>query len=115
MFEQMNEQFKNAMKPMTDLASLNINTMQELAEKQNALYSSLLSENMAYFEKLTQQKDVMTAAETQRAYIESVQEKVADTMKSSYTLVSEAQQKAGEMFKGMSDEMSQKFTQAAKD
>ncbi|WP_218309240.1 phasin family protein [Alteromonas antoniana] len=114
MFEQMNEQFKTAMKPMTDLATLNMNTVQELAEKSNALYSSLLSESMSYFEKASQQKDLMALAETQKAYAESVQETMSEAAKSSYAVLTEAQQKAGEMMKGMSEDMTTKFTAAAK-
>ena len=114
MFEQMNEQMKTAMKPMTDLASLNMSTMQDLAEKQNALYKSLLSEGMSYFEKAAQQKDLMSLAETNKAYVESVQETVTDAAKSSYAVITEAQQKAGEMFKGISEEMTAKFKETAK-
>ncbi|MBU3020761.1 phasin family protein [Aestuariibacter sp. A3R04] len=114
MFEQMNEQIKTAMKPMSDLASLNMSTMQELAEKQNSLYKSLLSEGMSYFEKASQQKDLMSLADANKAYAESVQEKVSDVAKSSYEVLTEAQQKAGEMFKSISDEMTAKFQDAAK-
>ncbi|AXR05158.1 phasin family protein [Salinimonas sediminis] len=112
MFEQLNEQMKNAMKPMTDLAALNMNTMQSLAEKQSELYSSLLTDGMSYMEQLSQQKDMMAMAETQKAYMESVQEKMTETAKTSYSIVSEAQQKAGEMVKGMSEDMGTKFTSA---
>ncbi|MBU2978605.1 phasin family protein [Alteromonas sp. C1M14] len=114
MFEQMNEQMQTAMKPVTDLAALNMSTIQELAEKQNSLYKSLLSEGMSYFEKASQQKDLMSLAETNKAYVESMQETVADVAKSSYTVISEAQQKAGEMFKGLSDDMTAKFQEASK-
>ena len=114
MFEQMNEQMKSAMKPMTDLATLNMSTMQDLAEKQNALYSSLLSENMSYFEKASQQKDLSGLAEMNKAYVETIQETVTDAAKSSYAVISDAQQKAGEMFKDLSDEMTAKFQSAAK-
>ncbi|GGW78531.1 phasin family protein [Alteromonas halophila] len=110
MFEQFNEQFKNAMKPMTDLATLNMSTMQELAEKQNALYSSLLSEGMAYFEKASQQKDLMALAETQKSYMETVQTSVSDAAKSNYAILNDAQQKAGELMKGFTSD----FTAAAK-
>lgn len=114
MFEQMNEQLQSAMKPMTDLATLNMSTMQSLAEKQNELYSSLLSEGMSYVEKVSQQKDMMAIAETQKAYMETVQEKMTETAKSSYSIMSEAQQKAGEMVKGMSEEVTSKFQTATK-
>lgn len=105
MIEQINEQFKNAMKPMTDLATLNMSTMQELAEKQNALYSSLLSEGMSYFEKASQQKDMMALAETQKSYMEAVQSKMSEAAKSNYTILTDAQQKAGELMKGFTSEV----------
>ena len=105
MIEQFNEQFKNAMKPMTDLATLNMSTMQELAEKQNALYSSLLSEGMSYFEKASQQKDLMALAETQKTYMESVQSTMSEAAKSNYSILSDAQQKAGELMKGFTSDV----------
>ncbi|QJR80604.1 phasin family protein [Alteromonas pelagimontana] len=113
MFEQMNEQMKNAMKPMTDLAALNVNTMQTLVEKQSSMYSSLMSEGMSYFEKISQQRDVTALAQANKAYMESVQETMSDTAKSSYTILNEAQQKAGEMLKGMGQDFAAKTQSAA--
>lgn len=114
MIEKFNEQLQTAMKPVTDIASLNMSTMQDLAEKQNALYSSLLTEGMSYVEKAAQQKDLMALAEAQKAYFETVQETVTDSAKSSYAVVSEAQQKAGELLKSMSEEFTAKFMSATK-
>ena len=37
MFEQLNEQLKESMKPFSELATLNMSTMQEVAEKQKGL------------------------------------------------------------------------------
>ena len=105
MFEQMNEQIKNAMKPMTELATLNMSTMQELAEKNNAVYSSMLSEGMSYFEKASQQKDLMSLAETQKSYMETLQTSMTDAAKSNYSILSEAQQKASELMKGFTSEV----------
>ena len=51
----------------------------------------------------------MSLAETQKAYLEGVQEKMTESAKSSYTLITEAQTKAGEMLKGMSEEFTSKF------
>lgn len=78
MFEQFNETMKDAMKPVTDLATLNMSTMQDLAEKQNTLLSTLLSDGMAFVEKASQQKDVMSLAEAQKAYFEGFQETLTD-------------------------------------
>jgi len=109
MFEQMNEQIKTALKPMTDLATLNMNTMQSLAEKQTALYSTLLSDGMAYVEKAAQQKDVTALTETNKAYLASLQETLTEASKGTYSLVTEAQQKATDMLKGLAEEMTASF------
>ena len=110
MLEQMTEKFQTAMKPVTELATLNMNTMQQLAEKQNSLFSTLMSDGMSFVETASQQKDLMSLAEAQKAYLESMQEKMTESAKSSYTLITETQQKAGEMMKGMSEEFTTKFT-----
>ncbi len=114
MLDKMNEQLKDSMKPVTELATLNLNTLQELAEKQNALFSTLLSGGVSFAETASQQKDVMSLAEAQKAYLESLQETVTAAAKETYTLVSGAQAKAGEMIKASSEELSAKMTAAAK-
>lgn len=114
MLEQMNEQLKASMKPVTELATLNMSTLQSLAEKQNALFSTLLSSGVSFAETASQQKDVMSLAETQKAYLESLQETVTNSAKETYTIVSEAQTKATEMMKGISEELTSKMTAAAK-
>nr|WP_136251390.1 phasin family protein [Ningiella ruwaisensis] len=114
MFEQLNEQFKESLKPVTELATLNMTTLQELAEKQNALFTTLLSSGASFAETASQQKDVMSLAEAQKAYLESLQETITESAKETYTLVSSAQQKAGAMIKGMSEEVTAKMTAAAK-
>ncbi|MDM7862284.1 phasin family protein [Alteromonas sp. ASW11-36] len=110
MFEQMNEQLKSSLKPVSDLAALNMSTLQTLTEKQSALYSSLMSDGMAFVEKATQQKDLTSLAETQKAYAEQLQETLTDAAKDTYGLLTATQQKAGEMVKGMSEEFAASFT-----
>lgn len=112
MLDQFNEQIKQSMKPFTELASLNMTTMQEVAEKQNALFSKLLSDGVSFAETAGQQKDVMSLAETQKAYFESLQETLTESAKETYSLVSGAQQKAGSMLKEMSEEVTSKFAVA---
>ena len=114
MFEQMNEQFKESLKPVTELATLNMTTLQELAEKQNALFTTLLTNGVYFAETAGQQKDVMRLAEAQKAYLESLQETITESAKETYTLVSGAHQKAGAMLKDISEEVSSKMTAAAK-
>jgi membrane protease subunit (stomatin/prohibitin family) len=113
MFEQLNEQLKESMKPVTELATLNMTTLQTLAEKQNALFSTLLTEGASFAEAASQQKDVMSLAEAQKAYFESLQATVTDAAKETYTLVSGAQAKATEVMKGMSEDLTSKVAAAA--
>ena len=114
MLEQINDQLKESMKPVTELATLNLNTLQELAEKQNALFTTLLSGGVSFAETASQQKDVMSLAEAQKAYLESLQETVTAAAKETYTLVSSAQAKAGEMIKATSEELTSKMTAGVK-
>ena len=112
MFDKVNDQFKESLKPVTELATLNMNTLQELAEKQNALFTTLLTNGVSFAETAGQQKDVTSLAEAQKAYLETLQETITESAKDTYTLVSEAQQKAGAMLKDMSEELSSKITEA---
>lgn len=114
MLEQMNEQLKESMKPVTELATLNMSTLQALAEKQNALFSTLMSGGVSFAESASKHTDVASLAEAQKAYLESLQETVTESAKETYTLVSSAQTKAAEMMKGMSEEMTAKVSAAAK-
>ena len=114
MLEQMNEQLKESMKPVTELATLNMTTLQTLAEKQNALFSTLLTDGVKFAETAAQQKDVMSLAEAQKAYLEALQGTVTEAAKETYNLVSSAQAKAGEVLKGMSQDMTSKVANAAK-
>lgn len=114
MLEQMNEQLKETMKPVTDLATLNMSTLQALAEKQNALFSTLLSGGVSFAESASQQKDITSLAEAQKAYLEGLQQTVTEAAKETYTLVSGAQAKAGEMIKGLSEEMTANMGAATK-
>lgn len=59
MFEQLNDQLKESMKPVTELATLNMSTLQDIAEKQNALFSSLLNDGMSFVENARDRKSVV--------------------------------------------------------
>jgi hypothetical protein len=113
MLDKVNEQLTESMKPVTELATLNMSILQELAEKQNALFSTLLSGGVSFAETVSKQKDVTSLAEAQKAYLEGLQATVTESAKETYTLVSGAQTKAGEMIKGFSESMTAKMSAAA--
>jgi len=114
MLDQFNEQFKSSLKPVTELATLNMTTLQALAEKQNALFTTLLASGASFAETAGQQKDVVSLAEAQKEYLANLQETITASAKEAYTLVSGAQQQAGSMMKDISEEVSAKMTPAAK-
>ncbi len=106
MLEQMNDQVKNSMKPVTELAALNISTLQAVSEKQSALFTTLLNGGVSFAKTATEHKDIASFSEAQKEYLTSLQETVTNSAKETYTLVSEAQAKASEMFKGFSENFS---------
>jgi hypothetical protein len=114
MIDQLNEQFKDSLKPVTELATLNMSVLQELAEKQNALFTTLMSNGVSFAETAGQQKDVMSLAEAQKAYLATLQETITASAKETYTLVSGAQEKAGVMMKDLGEEMTSKMATAGK-
>ncbi len=109
MFDKINEQLEASTKPVNELASLSMATLQDLAEKQSALFSTLLSSSVSFVETAGQQKDVMSLAEAQKAYFESLQATLTDSAKEAYALVTGAQEKAGEVIKGASEEVASKM------
>ena len=110
MIDKMNEQLEASMAPLKELTALNVATLQQLAEKQSALFSTLVSNGVTFAETAGQQKDVVSLAEAQKAYLEALQATVTDSAKEAYTVVSEAQQKAGSLLKTVSEEAASKFT-----
>ena len=68
---------------------------------------------MSFVETASKQKDVMSLAETQKAYIEGLQETVTEAAKESYEVITSAQKKATELVKEASEEMGTKFATAA--
>jgi len=91
-----------------------MSVLQELAEKQNTLFTTLLSSGVSFAETASQQKDVMSLAEAQKQYLETLQSTITESAKETYSLVSGAQEKAGVMMKDLSEEITSKFAAASK-
>lgn len=101
MYDQINEQFQNSFKPVTELLALNVKTIETLTEKQTNFFTAALSEGMAFTQNLVAQKDLAGVLQAQKVYSEELQGKVAAVSKDSYALITEAQDKAAEMMKGV--------------
>lgn len=99
MFDKLNEQMQKSFKPMTDLIAVNTEVMEKLTEQQASLYSSLVNEGVAFTKELSGQQDVNKVIESQKEYVEGLQEKLTSAAKESYDVITQAQEKAGEVFK----------------
>lgn len=100
MFDQFTEQFQNSFAPVNELVNVNVKAAEQLAQQQAALFTGMLNEGVAHAQSLANQKDVAAVVEAQKAYAENVQEKVVAAAKDAYGVVTNAQEKTGELLKG---------------
>lgn len=99
MLDKMFEQAQNAFKPVNELISLNTKVMEELAEKQKSLMTDMVNESMAFAKELGAQKDFSGVYQTQKSYLEGVQDKWVSASTEVYELFTSTQEKAGDLIK----------------
>ncbi|WP_045858835.1 phasin family protein [Teredinibacter purpureus] len=99
MLDKMFEQAQTMFKPMNELLSLNSKVMENLADKQKTLVTDMVSESMAFAKELGAQKDFSGVYQTQKAYMEGVQDKWVSTSTEFYEVLTSTQEKAGEVLK----------------
>jgi len=114
MIDQMNEQLQASMKPVAELATLNMKALQDLATQQNTLFTTLLNDGVEFVQSASGQKDVMGLMDMQKSYVEGLQSKVTSAAQDAYAVISETQKSAGVIFKGMGEEVSEKFASMSK-
>ncbi|WP_075188086.1 phasin family protein [Teredinibacter haidensis] len=99
MLDKMFEQSQNAFKPMNELLSLNTKVLEELAEKQKTLVTDMVNDSMAFAKEIGSQKDFSGVFQTQKSYVEGVQDKWVSASTEMYELFTSTQEKAGEVIK----------------
>lgn len=99
MYEKMFEQAQSSMKPLSDLMTLNAQIIQSAAEKQTAFLKDVVNDSMAFAKELSSQKDYSGVYQTQKAYMESLQEKWIAASTEAYETFTASQEKVGEVFK----------------
>lgn len=114
MFDQLNEQLQASMKPVTELATLNMKALQDLAKQQNTLFTTLLSDGVEFVQEASSQKDATGLVDMQKSYFEGLQSKVTEAAQEAYSVISETQKSAGIIAKTVSEEFSEKFASMAK-
>ncbi len=99
MYSDFTEQFKDSMKPMTDLMAINLKTLESLAEKNTSFFTEALSDSVAYTESLTSQTDLPGLIQVQKDFTEEFQTKLIESSKEVYPIIAEAQEQATELMK----------------
>lgn len=100
MFDKVLEQSQKVFKPTNELMVLTSKAFEEAAEKQKNFFSELVNDNVAFVKELSGQKDFSGVYQTQKTYMQSVQDKFVAASTEAYEFVSANQEKAGEVIKG---------------
>ena len=75
--------YEDAMKPMADLFEVNKATVETLTVQQTSLFKHLIEGAMEQAKALTVEKDLAAVVESQKAYLQSLQEQLIDAAKAS--------------------------------
>lgn len=102
MYEKFFEQTQNAMKPFSDLMTLNAKILEEAAEKQKNFFSDWINDSMSFAKELSSQKDYSGVYQTQKAYVESLQEKWIAASTEAYESFTANQEKVSKAIKSAS-------------
>lgn len=95
----VSEQFQESFKPATELMTANLTTMEKLFTQQNNLLTALVSDTVAVTKEVVAQQDLATVLKLQQQYVEGVTEKVSESVKESYALITEAGQQQSDALK----------------
>ena len=99
MHDQLNAQIQKSLKPVTDLTTINVKTLETLAEKQKELFTSLFNTSQAFAEGAKTNTDVTNIIEAQKAYAQTLQDTIVAAAQDAFGVISEAQEKSGEILK----------------
>lgn len=100
MYAQFTEQFEESVKPMNDLMQINVKVAETLVQKQTEFFTAALNKGMSFSQSLMAQKDVAGMLNIQKEFGEDLQEKIVEASKEAYATLADAQDQAGEIFKG---------------
>jgi len=112
MFTQLTEQFttamkslnntdqlSTAMKPFNNLVEINTKTVETLINQQTALITTLMNDSVAQTKALSEQTDLATAIESQKAFTEALQAKVSASAKEAYEVVTKTSEEVSSLVK----------------
>jgi phasin family protein len=100
MFDKMTEQFQKMGQPAGELFSLGTETIKKVTEANVALVKGMVDDTMKFAREVTSVSKPADFMELQKAFVESMQENVSSAAQAVFSELSNAQEKAGEFFKG---------------
>jgi phasin family protein len=99
MYEKMFEQAQSAIKPISELLTLNAKILEDATQKQTNYFKDFVDDTMAFAKELSSQKDYSGIYQTQKAYIENLQEKWIAASTDAYETFTANQERLGDLFK----------------
>ena len=75
--------YEDAVKPMAELFEVNKATVETLTEQQTGLFKHFIEGAIEQAKALTAEKDLAAVVESQKAYLQSLQEQLIDAAKAS--------------------------------
>jgi phasin family protein len=99
MYDKMFEQAQTALKPISELMSLNAKIVETAAEKQTAFFKDFVNDSVSFAKELSSQKDYSGIYQTQKAFLENLQEKWIAASTEAYETFTSNQEKIGDVFK----------------
>lgn len=99
MLNQFTEQFTSVMKPLNTLADINAKAAEQLVNQQASFMTSLLHDSVALTKVLATKNDMASAVESQKVYVETVQEKVSKSVTEAYAVVTKTGEEVSALWK----------------
>ena len=93
------DQFSTAMKPFYTLVEINTKTVEQLINQQAELITTIMNDSVAQTKALSEQTDLATAIESQKAFTEALQAKVNASAKEAYNVVNKTSEEVTSLVK----------------
>lgn len=97
MYDLFKEQADTFFKPFNEIANIHAKTIEEITQKQSDLMSGFWQDSVDFAQKISEQKSVDDIVKSNQDYLESVGKRWQAATEASVGLVSESNQKIGEL------------------
>jgi len=93
------DQFSTSMKPFNSLVEINTKSVETLINQQAELITTIMNDSVAQTKALSEQTDLATAIEAQKAFTEALQAKVSASAKDAYDVVNKTSEELTSLVK----------------